>query len=75
MRFEDEASETNLILYNIQDHSVDMYINGHDHCLEHLTSTSRYAQSTKHLYVRGDLKVFLPRSVMELDFNAATSNF
>ncbi|KAC5696176.1 hypothetical protein FH972_027237 [Carpinus fangiana] len=28
----------------LEEHNVDMYINGHDHCLEHITSTSSNIQ-------------------------------
>ncbi|XP_062159760.1 purple acid phosphatase 3-like [Alnus glutinosa] len=40
----DTAELVTHLLPILEDHSVDMYINGHDHCLEHLTSTSSNIQ-------------------------------
>ena len=31
-----------VIKLNLQENNVDMYINGHDHCLEHISSRSRW---------------------------------
>lgn len=30
-----------LILLRSQDNGVDLYVNGHDHCLEHISSKDR----------------------------------
>ena len=33
-------------IHTIQDNGVDFYINGHDHCLEHISSIDRYKHRT-----------------------------
>jgi len=35
------------IFLTIQDNGVDFYINGHDHCLEHISSRDRYRDEFK----------------------------
>lgn len=36
------AYDANDISMNIQTNNVDIYLNGHDHCLQHIRSIDRY---------------------------------
>lgn len=53
---------TTINLLNLQENEVDLYINGHDHCLQHISSNDRYVGKTQ-------CRVQLIFDEMLVDFN------
>lgn len=50
--------ELTLVLMFMQSNNVDLYINGHDHCLEHIKREDRYHTSVQiHVFLRNIVKI------------------